>query len=99
MRSTDESNPAARSPWATSSARISGRSPLIVFSQVFAALRRPPHLRDQTLVEALGGVDPAVAQQQVKGNDFREHGDVLAGVQRHLDLRDIDAENGGGLEV
>src|SRR5688500_7930075 len=100
IRSTADRRPAESSPWPATSARAASGVPLlIVLHQVLAHVGLATHLRDQSIVEPFRRIDAAVAQQQVERDHLGEHGDVLARVERHADLRDLDLEDRGALEV
>src|SRR3990172_1348072 len=72
---------------------------LIVLGQVFAQLALFRHPLEQSGVERLGGVHPAVAQQMVHRDHFGNDRDVLPRVERHRDERELHAQNTGGLPI
>src|SRR2546425_7733494 len=80
---------AARSAWATAACdTITPRSgSLIVLLEVLLELALLGHAADEALVEGLGRVHAAVAQQMVHGHHLADHREVLARVERHGDER------------
>src|SRR3972149_10808424 len=72
---------------------------LIVLGQVLAQLALFRHPLEQSGVERLGGVHPAVAQQMVHRDHFGNDRDVLPRVERHRDERELHAQNTGGLPI
>src|SRR5579863_6732888 len=106
--STAETIPMANSPCPATRARGTSAVPaasdfpasLIVFSQIplhkCALAARPLHVVDQPLVELLGRIHPAVAEQMVHGNHLRHDGDVLSRIERDRDLGHRNAQDGHG---
>src|SRR4051812_2916448 len=90
---TADTIPAAKSPWPATSARAADSGSLNVFDQVLPNVNGFAHPADEALVERLGRIHAAVAQEMVHRDDFSDHGDVFPGVQEHLDLRQLDAED------
>src|SRR5690606_2178498 len=90
MRRTASSIPSASEPCAMTMP-CTALTSFIVLLQILAHARHrligppciaPLHAFDQPFVELLRRVVPRVAQQQVHRDDFRDHRDVLAGVER-----------------
>src|SRR6476646_477138 len=90
MTSTADTNPCAKSPWPATIARGFALSPgarsFIVLLQIATYFRRGAHGLHETLIEALGRIDPAGLEQMIHCDDFRDHRDVLSRVQRNGDL-------------
>src|SRR5215831_15642706 len=105
--STADTRPAAKSPWPATSARAvaaagagaSARSLLIVLLQICRHVQRSTRLAHQPLVESLRRVDAAVPEEMVHRDDFRDNRDVLARIERHANLGQLDVENRRGFGV
>src|SRR5262245_37082231 len=74
ITSTADTNPCAKSPCPATIARAS----LIILLQVAADFRRGAHRLHETLIEALRRIDPAVLEQVVHCDHFRDDRDVFA---------------------
>src|SRR4051812_41089119 len=96
---TAETRPAANSPWPATIARGCTRSTrgvrslLIVFCKISQHVSGLAHLAHQPLVESLGGIDSAVLQQMVEGDDFGDDCDVLPRIERDANLWQLDVED------
>src|SRR4051812_46605663 len=100
---TADTRPAANSPCPATIAR-GGADPeeaslLIVFLKVLLQVGTTAHLSHEPFIEALGGIDAAVLEQVVHGDDFGDHGDVLSRVERHAHHRDADIKDYLGVAV
>src|SRR5260370_33860383 len=78
---------------------ITPRSSLIVLLEVLPHAALLLERLVQPLVEPLRRIHAAVAQQMVHRHHFTDHGQVLAGIERHRHQRQPHAENLGLLSV
>src|SRR5207249_7880273 len=87
---------AATRDWATAEwdTTMPRSGSLIVFLEILFHFGPLPHGADQALVEGLGRVHTAVAEQVVHRHDLADHGEVLARVQGHHDDRQAHVEQG-----
>src|SRR5207237_1815200 len=72
---------------------------LIVLLEVLLQLSALRQALEQPVVERAGRVHAAVAEQVVHRDDLADHGQVLAGVERHRDEREGHIEHPGLLAV
>src|SRR5262245_28993742 len=93
---TAATSAAATSAWETMTPR---NGLLIVLFEI--RLQLPPlrHVADQALVQALRRINAAVAQQVRHGDDFADHREILARIQRDGDAGNGDLENVRGLAI
>src|SRR2546423_13743735 len=92
---------AASSAWATAACdTITPRKgSLIVLLEILLQLAALGEPLEQPVVERAGRVHATVAQQVVHGHDLADHGQVLAGVERHRDHREGYVEHPRRLAV
>src|SRR3990170_4556560 len=66
----------------------------VIFLEILpdVACRGLAHPADQSLVENLCRVDSRIAQQMIEGDHFGDHRDVLAGIERNRDERDLHSQ-------
>src|SRR3954462_194001 len=76
-------------------------SSFMIFLEILlnVARRGCLHAADQAVVECFGGIDAGIAQQVVHGDYLGHYGDVLSGVQKHSDLRQVDIKDSCGFHV
>src|SRR5688500_3385195 len=96
---TADTIPAAKSPCPATMARTGDggvgddAGSLIVFLKVLPHFGRSAHFRDQALVEPLRRIDAAVLEQMIHRDHFADDRDVLARIQQHANLGQLDIEN------
>src|SRR5947208_7621395 len=92
---------AASSAWATAACDTitPRRGSLIVLLEILLQLAALGEPLEQPVVERAGRVHATVAQQVVHGHDLADHGQVLAGVERHRDHREGYVEHPRRLTV
>src|SRR2546423_12850115 len=92
---------AASRAWATAACdTITPRNgSLIVLLEILLQLAALREALEQPVVERAGRVHAAVAEQVVHRHDLADHGQILAGVERHRDHREGHVEHAGRLTV
>src|SRR6185503_4965917 len=96
MTVTAETSAWAIAAWDTITPRSGS---LIVLLEVLLHRAFFAHAADQPFVEVLRRIDAAVAQQVVHRDHLTDHGQVLAGVQRDRDERQLGVEQLGFLQI
>src|ERR687887_1289610 len=74
-------------------------SSLIIFFEVRLHPAFFAHAANEPLVERIRRIHAAVTQQMIHGDDFADHGQILARVQRDGHERELDVEQRGALLI